>query len=416
MKKILILSEYVNPQENSTGYYWFSIVREMSKRFEFVSVICPEENKYRDTCEVEGVNEKYSKKNNIEIFNLYSNVSVYPLSYSALKNGGIVNRLCKQLILTFGFSCAILKFARSGDVVLSGTNPALLILALAILKKYRKFKWILLVHDVFPENLVPAKILSKKNILFYLAKKCFDLAYASANKVIVIGRDMKDLVDKKINCQDRTVCIPNWVDTDDVFPLSKSESFFIDQLGWQNKTVFQFFGNMGRLQGIGNILKAIRKVTHENSAFLFVGDGVMAPEIKKFIDENPSISISYFGAVSLKDKNKVLSACDVAFVTLEAGMLGLGVPSKSYFSLAADKPLLVVAESESEVARMVSENNVGWVCKPDEPDVLASIIDNICSVNIKYLHGRQRTLIINKYSEEVALSNLSKCIFNEFII
>ena len=407
MKKIFIISEYVNPQENSTGYYWFSIVCELSKRFDSLNLICPEKNKYRSVAEIGG-------KNNIEIFNDYPNVYLYTVKFSSFNNN-MTNRLYKQIILTFYFTSTILRFVRSGDTLVCGTNPALLILVLPFIKKLIKFKWILLVHDVFPENLVPAKIFHNKNILYFLAKKYFDFSYASANRAIVIGRDMKDLVDKKINCNDRTVFIPNWVNPDDVFPLSKNESFFIGKLGWENKIVFQFFGNIGRLQGIDNLLEAISKVAHENAAFLFVGDGVMVPRIKKFIDENPSISIVHFGAVSLKDKNKVLSACDVALVTLEAGMLGLGVPSKSYFSLAADKPLLVVAESESEVARMVSENNVGWWCKPDEPDTLASLIDSICSLDLKDFHGRQRTLIIDKYSEKIALNNLSKCISDEII-
>lgn len=391
MKSIFIITEHINPQENSTGYYWFSIARDMSKRFVDVNIICPE-------------------KNNKDIFCDYPNVYLHPIKFSSVKNKNIINRLFNQFIFTFYFAFKIIKLVQSSDVVICGTNPALLMLVLPIIKKFLKFRWLLLVHDVFPENLIPAKIISNKNIFYFFIKKYFDFAYASADKVVVIGRDMKDLVDKKINCHDKTEYIPNWVDPEDVVPILKKDSILINKLEWQNKIVFQFFGNMGRLQGIDNILEAIRKVTHKNAAFLFVGGGFMAPKIKRFIDENADISIAYFGAVSLKDKNSILTACDVAFVTLETGMLGLGVPSKSYFSLAADKPLLVVAESGSEVVMMVSENNVGWWCKPDEPDTLSNIIDNICLLNLENYQGRQRSLIINKYSEGIALNKLSKCL------
>lgn len=414
MKRIFIISEHVNPEENSTGYYWFSIIRAVSKKFGKADVICPAKNKYRHANAFG--KETSPEKNNLELFHEYPGVCLHPVKFLPTSNGNILLRLYQQFLLTSKFILKILKFVRHDDVVICGTNPALLMLVLPILKKFKNFKWLLLVHDVFPENLIPARIISRKNVIYSLAKIYFDFAYASADKVVVIGRDMKDLIDGKINRTDRTIFVPNWVDPDEVFPISKNASSFINDAGWQGKTVFQFFGNMGRLQGIDNLLEAIRKVTHKNAAFLFVGDGVMVPRIKKFINDNPDIPILHFGAVSLKDKNKVLSACDVAFVTLERGMLGLGVPSKSYFSLAADKPLIVVAEAESEVARMVAESNVGWCCNPDQPDTLSSIINKICSLELADFHGRQRELILGKYSEKMALNSILKCISDEFIL
>lgn len=415
MRKLFVLAEHVNPFENSTGYYWFSIINELSKRFGVVRLVCPRNNRYRILPDVADGFEKTRSIDNVDIFKNSSNVHVCPVANGSPPGVNSFAKLCGQIALTIRFVFAFLKSAKDGDVLICGTNPAVLIVILPLIKKFKKFKWILLIHDVFPENLVPAKILSKRNVLYMLAKRYFDFVYATADKTIVIGRDMRDLIEKKTGRIDRTVFIPNWVDPEDVFPISKNETFLVKKLQWEEKTVFQFFGNMGRLQGINNILAAIQKVSNKNAAFLFIGDGVMGSVVKKFITEHPDLSVSHHGAVSLEVKNDVLSACDVAFVTLEAGMLGLGVPSKSYFSLAADKPLLLVAESESEVARMISENSVGWQCQPDDPDTLAALIDKICELDLNEFRGRQRALILSKYTKELALNDFSTCVLNELV-
>ncbi|MCP5877696.1 hypothetical protein NL390_35070, partial [Klebsiella pneumoniae] len=75
-------------------------------------------------------------------------------------------------------------------------------------------------------------------------------------------------------------------------------------------------------------------------------------------------------------------SCDIAIVTLAEGMLGLGVPSKAYFTMAADRPILAIMEEDAEVANMVKEHSIGWVCEPNDPVRLASLIDEICRTKL----------------------------------
>jgi glycosyltransferase involved in cell wall biosynthesis len=42
--------------------------------------------------------------------------------------------------------------------------------------------------------------------------------------------------------------------------------------------------------------------------------------------------------------------------------------------LAAGKPIIAVADTESELARVVVEENVGWVIPADQPEKLADCI------------------------------------------
>jgi glycosyltransferase involved in cell wall biosynthesis len=264
---------------------------------------------------------------------------------------------------------------------------------------------------VFPENLVPAGIIKNTNRLYPVIGRLFARVYDAAELLVVIGRDMQELISSKVKNPSKVMFVSNWADELEVYPLARHQAPFIADLGWQDKLVFQFFGNIGRLQGVENILNAIALVEDERAAFLFMGDGALVAKVNEFIISHPRKNVAYAGAIPLKDKNLGLAAGDVALITLEKGMLGLGVPSKAYFSLAADKPLLAVMDEDAEVSRMIRETGVGWQCKPGDPHALANLILSICQTDLAAQRGRSVAAFRANYSERVVLEKLYQSVF-----
>jgi glycosyltransferase involved in cell wall biosynthesis len=293
--------------------------------------------------------------------------------------------------------------------VLSGTNPTLLLFILYILKKIFGFKWILLVHDVFPDNLIPAGILdSKKKISYRILNRIYENIYSKPDKLVVIGRDMSDIMSKKIARKDNIVLINNWADDNEFLPYKKLD--FLSSKGFSfhsDSVVFQFFGNIGRLQGIDNLLQSIKLTENRNAVFLFFGGGAYLDMLTDFIGDNSNINIFYGGEVSKEDRNSCLASCDVAFVTLDSGMYGLGVPSKTYFSMCFDKPILAVMDANSEIARVVTEDKIGWYCEPKKPKELAHLIDKIAEGRWKGKIASSREVLIQKYSQTQSLHMFS---------
>jgi hypothetical protein len=383
---IFIVSEYVDPQVNSTGYYWSKIINGVSLAFPCVAVICPENSAAK----------QYPFESN--------RVSVYTLSESSYKKNHLLFRLLGLLNLSFKFFVKIVRHVRKNDLIFSGTNPIFLLLCIALSKKFTHFKWVLLVHDVFPNNLAAAGILKKSNIFYQLLDSLFSWAYRSADTLIVIGRDMDALFRQK-QIVDQLIYQPNWVNKDEITPISKNQSTLISGLGWESKVVFQFFGNAGRLQGIDNVLSAIQQVTDPRAAFLFIGEGSEFGTIQEFAKTHPQLPIALIANADLSSRNEGLAACDVALVCLRAGMQGIGVPSKSYFSLAADRPILGVVDSSSEVAQMIrGYEGIGWQCDPDNPRKLAGLIDTICKLDLSVNAGRARVLMEQQYDEAPAIA------------
>jgi glycosyltransferase involved in cell wall biosynthesis len=383
--RLVIVSEFVDARQNSTGYYWSKIIEGFAAEFDDVCVICP-------------------RSSYLRITRPPANVTYVAFHDRVFNKNKLASRLFGQLSQTFHFCKQLIGHARRRDVVFSGTNPALTLLFIAVLKRVVGFKWLLLVHDVFPENLVAADIMPTRALSYRVLKRLFDVAYSSADMLIAIGRDMLELLTVKTRRPRNIVYVPNWVDPADVFPQARLSSPLLQDRDWQDKVVFQYFGNFGRVQGLHNVLQALRHVKNPRAAFIFIGSGSEEAAIARFIYDNPSIDVVRKPAVTIADTNLGLSACDVAIVPLAIGVKGLAVPSKAYFSLAADKPILVVSESGSELHRLLlEEKSIGWFCESGNPVALGELIDAICDMRLSDIHGKPRSVVMQRFSHAAAV-------------
>lgn len=385
MKKTYLVTEYYHSNQNTTGYLFHKLYIHLKKVYGSELCLIIKEDKNNDVIDPESIIVKDLN----------------------LNKKSLIQRLFFELIISFRFFIKVLKNVKKQDLVFTGTTPIFLLVVIYFAKKMIGFKWVLLVHDVFPENLVAAKVLKKENFLYKVLKKIFDVFYATPEKLIVIGQDMKDLVDTKTN-QSNSVVIQNWIDENDIEVEEKSSNEILKKLNWENESpVFQFFGNIGRVQGVDNIIEAIKLIEpSKRPKFLFMGDGAYVEQLNHAIETLNDPNIQYIGSVKQNAKSKGLNAGDIAIVTLADGMLGLGVPSKAYFSMAADKPLLAIMDEYSEVACMIKAHQIGWVVPPENPKFLAKaileIIENTSKDNIQ----SSRDVLINNYSEPVAMKKI----------
>lgn len=389
--KIYLITEYYHENQNTTGYLLGKLYSFLNKQSDIDLVLIAKKD---ESCPQ------------------YENAHF--ISSPKLDKKNLLKRFLYEVIISIKFFWEILKNIRKGSTVFTGTTPIFLLMIIFITKKIMGFKWILLVHDVFPENLIAAKILKKQSYLYKILKYFFDKIYASADQVIVIGHDMKELVYGKTQLNNIHV-VQNWIDYADIEVQNKSENKILKELSWDNQelVVFQFFGNIGRVQGVDIICKAIQKMQYPDLAkFLFIGDGAYVSILKDQINTLKLNNVYYWGVLDQKDKSIGLNACDVALVTLAEGMLGLGVPSKSYFTMAADKPILAIMEAEAEVSNMVNTYNIGWTTPPNNIDALAKKLDEITLNFSQYKLNSPRDILIENYAEPIAMQKILEIINN----
>lgn len=284
-----------------------------------------------------------------------------------------------------------------------------MLLMVSLIKKIKKIEWILLVHDVYPEAIFAAGITKKKGVEYFAIEKIFSHCYRSADKLIAIGCDMKDIIITKKGVPEKRVkIIQNWASDENIKPIQREKNEINKELKIQDDDfVFVFFGNMGRLQGIPNLLASAREITIPAIKILFIGSGYFHEQIKNAAENSENKNIMFYGEISSDKKNIGLTAGDVAIVSLEKNMYGLGVPSKTYFSMLADKPILAVMDKGTEVESMIAKHNIGWNCPPGNPKELALLMEQIYLTRNDWRNKiKPRKILDEFYSEEIALNKI----------
>ena len=184
MKRLWIITELFYPEETSTAYILTKIANHLASSLD-VNVIC-------GPTAYDGSDRQGSH------VGLDERVKVHRVSDTKLSKNGLLTRMVRFVLLTWKLTRALKDNLNEGDEILVVTNPAPILLSTASIKRKRGNKLHLLVHDVFPENTLPAGIIKSSSSLFYrVLKSRFDRAYAAADILIVLGRDMHDIVSKK---------------------------------------------------------------------------------------------------------------------------------------------------------------------------------------------------------------------------
>jgi len=386
-KKILIVTEYFYPRDRPDSY----LLTEITKRLDEVN-----EGNIQVICNAD-LNDNEELK--------FLEHKIVRLKENKLNKNSLLSRIMKFLIITFKLGLKTYSSIKENDMVFGVTNPAFLILILGIFKKLKKFHYTLLVYDVFPENLVAVNILQKESFIYKITKSIFDWAYTQPDHLVVIGRDMEELIGEKVKNTVPMSLITNWCDVEKVVFQNKKENLIVKKFALEDKIIFAFTGNFGRVQGIDTLLKMASLVKNPKFRLLFIGNGAMLPEIQKYIKENPNGNVIYAGSFPSSELNIFLNACDIAIISLNHSMYGLGVPSKSYYNMAAGKPLFYFGDKKSEIGRVIIENNIGWVFDNRTASQLADGIDTILENNLDFQdYGkRARKVVEENFSKEIVL-------------
>ena len=146
-------------------------------------------------------------------------------------------------------------------------------------------------------------------------------------------------------------------------------------------------------------MQGLDKVTDmlpEDIELHFYGTGAMEKKLK----ERKRKNVFFHGPYFRSQQNEVLAACDIALVTLQEGMYGLGVPSKTYNILASGRPVLFFGPKGSEIDLLIREEGIGYCGWPEKWD-RTTLIE---------MGRKARALAESKYSESVILDKFLKAI------
>ncbi len=294
----------------------------------------------------------------------------------------------------------LLRFTVAGllaprhDLIVTMTDPPLLVLAgrlIAFVRRSRHIHWC---QDLYPD-LLPVLGSRVPDLFYRRADRASRAALASCDRVVVVGRCMaRRLTGMGVDPR-RIAVIPNWPDLE-LLGMEPGAGGGLDSASRRRAATVAgnarpwhmlvrdeaprfrvlYAGTIGRAHPVQTILDAaaILARTHPEVEFVFVGEGTG--------HERLAIERARLGLANIKQLpwqppealRALMESGDVHLVSMKHEAAGLLVPSKLYSALSVARPCIFVGPVHCETAKVLGDYRAGVVVPQGQPNLLAQAI------------------------------------------
>jgi glycosyltransferase involved in cell wall biosynthesis len=353
--RLLVFNQYYWPGVEATAYLLSELCRELADDFE-ITVIT---GKLRHS----------SNESTI----VHDGVTIIRVPSTTFFRANLALRALNYVTYLLGSLIVGLQRSRP-DVVFCMTDPPIIAnVAMVIARRFRA-PLVVVSQDVFPEIAVELKRLENPLVIAFL-RRAIGFYLRRADRVVAIGETMRKRLEQKGGRADRTVVIPNWVDTRTLVPQPRVNPWSHEH-GFDNRFVVMHSGNIGHAQNLDALVRAATFLRDlDDLTIALVGDGARRPELIELatvleVDDQ----VRFLPYQDREVLPRSLSSADVHVVGLAGGLSGYVVPSRLYGILSVGKPVIVAADAESETAQLVAAVGCGVVLPPGRPELLAGAI------------------------------------------
>lgn len=259
------------------------------------------------------------------------------------------------------------------DVVLCMTDPPMIgDLGVAVARRANA-PLLVVSQDVFPEIAVELRRLENP-ALVGLLRGLVEFYLRRASRVVAIGDTMAERLVAKGVRADRVAVIPNWVDATHISPRPRDNEW-ARRHGVADKFVVMHSGNVGHAQNLDLLIRAATFLRDlEDLEVLVIGGGARHGELVALAERLDADNVRFLKYQDRANLSESLGSADMHYVGLAPRLSGFVVPSRLYGILAAGRPVIAAADSDSETAEVVRSVGCGVAIRPDRPDELAAVI------------------------------------------
>jgi len=288
---------------------------------------------------------------------------------------------------------------RNFDVVSISTAPPVLAgFFTALAAKFTNTKFIYHCMDIHPEIGRLSGEFSN-SFVYKTFNKLDSFACKNASRVVVLSDDMaKSLQTRNELAEDlahitiiNNFALPSNLNRDNQEQLN---SKYLKS----SKDIFRviFAGNIGRFQGLEDIILAIKGIGKlDDFELVFLGEGKALRSIKLLAEDIPKGMIKFFPQVSVKHAKELIKDSELGIVSLQPEIIKYAYPSKTMTYLEQGCPLFVVVEKDSELSKFVVDNHLGFTA---DSGSVNSIKDALIVAYNQHKESRlDRESIIQKY-------------------
>ena len=265
---------------------------------------------------------------------------------------------------------------KRADVYVVVSPPLLLGAAAWFVGKIERAPFVFHVQDMQPDAAVGLGMLRAGWFIRALyALESF--AYRSAARVSGITRGMLVKFRRKGVPEEKLVYFPNAIALNDGSPPPMRGEFRRRNGLSADEFMAVYAGNLGVKQGLDVLIDAALLVRDSRIRIVICGDGAQRDVLAEQVHALKLPNVTMLPLQKGADYTALLADADLCFITQQSGSGNSFFPSKLLGLLAQSKPVITVADPESELAEAVAEGGFGVNIRPGEPQELANVLDAV---------------------------------------
>lgn len=395
-KDILFLLQFFYPEYISSATLPYDTAKKLVKQGYDVDVLCGYPQEYLDGIDV-------PRKENIH------GISVRRVKYIQLDRKKAIGRIVNYLSLTIAMFFRIFSM-RKYKAIFVYSNPPILPLVASIASKLFKCKMIFVAYDLYPEIALRTNSLSKDGIITKTMNYINKTVYKNSSAVVALSSEMKSYIVANRNIVPEKVhVIPNWYKDEYQAQVDNLNNVFMSTVS--GRFTIGYFGNMGIAQDMEPLKAAIRHYKNDSKVcFLLSGHGSKHSEIKNMIETEKISNVYLFGFLKGQEYLDALRISDCAIVSLEKGLTGLCVPSKTYGYMMQGIPIVAIMD-ESDIVRDCAKG-AGYYIKDNSSQEFIELISKIKNnkIDLQIKSEACRRIYLDNYTPEKCLTKYVKLI------
>lgn len=348
-KRVLILCQAYPPDPAATGQYIAEVARELATRGHRVEVLTASRG-YADGA------HKYRLRE------VDKGVHVRRLRWTSFGKRSNILRIAGMALFTLR-CIAISLAARNVSVIFATTSPPMGGLAAAVVRATRGTPFAYWSLDVHPDEILiylGARMAPKPGMLTRVLNRMEASVLKRASTTITADPQMAANLMRKHDVGASLKVASLWSHDDVLTPCDAAETRFRRAHQLEGKFVVMYSGNQGAAAPLEGLLEAALLLQdQEHIRFVFIGNGVRHPHLKRRIDEAGAKTILLLPFQPREELSDVLCAANVHAVAIRDDFVGVQHPCKAYNALAVGRPLLLLGPEHSPWKEWV-ETGAAW--------------------------------------------------------
>ena len=390
-KKLVLLCEHFYPEMISTGMHMTELATRLTELGWQITVYTAKPSWGTDGDDHQRVPREI----------VHQGVRILRVPTIGSQRGGLVSKAIAAGTFVISVSGALWRRRADNAGLVITTNPPFIgVLGWLFSRLYGR-PYLIIVYDLFPEFAISLGVVSPDSWIAKVWRRATRLILSGAAVIVVIGRDMQGLVQRKIPARlhDRIVLIPNWSDERRVHPMPAAENPFRREHDPDGRFLVQYAGRLGEKHNIEPLIDAARLLAGTDVLFQFVGEGAKKAKLQALAAQHSLQNVQFLPYQPMRRLSEMLSAADLAVVCLESGHTGISVPSKAYGVIASGTPIMGILDPSSEIGQMIQETGCGVVIDPDGEKIAATIRDLMSDPGKREAMGQAgRTVFLERYT------------------